>query len=55
MLFEKPRSELSEFLHEYCKRKFNNSAKNMAEWIYNLIVALQQNSQGQFPVATSSW
>jgi hypothetical protein len=43
---ERPRSDLSLFVFDYCKRKFNNQPKKMAEWGYNLIATLQQNSQG---------
>jgi hypothetical protein len=51
---EKPRSDLSLFVFDYCKRKFNNQPKKMAEWGYNLIATLQQNSQGQFSLVQKS-
>jgi hypothetical protein len=42
----KPRSEMATFFHNYVKSKFNNIPKNMAEWCYNLVVALKQNHHG---------
>jgi hypothetical protein len=37
--------KLDVFFLDFLKRKFNHNAKSMAEWTYNLVVALQENKQ----------
>ena len=41
---DKPPSKLDEFIILYAKNKFNNHPKTMAEWLYNLVVSLGENS-----------
>ena len=45
IMHDKPPSKLDDFIIAYAKGKFNNNPKIMAEWKYNLVVALRENSQ----------
>ena len=45
IMHDKPPSKLDDFIVMYAKGKFNNNPKTMAEWTYNLVVTLRENSQ----------